>query len=67
MMHIGTYHNAREASISEGTTPFKSFLITELSGKDIKDKIIEAKSIPNPLTALSAKLLAENRMPFYLF
>ena len=30
---------------------------------DIKDNIIDAKKIPNPLTALSAKLLAENKTP----
>ena len=66
IMHIGTYHKAKEASISGGTTPFRSSLITELSGKDINDKIIEAKNIPNPLTALSAKLLAENKIPYSL-
>tara|TARA_B110000093_G_scaffold41081_1_gene43744 strand:+ start:130 stop:255 length:126 start_codon:yes stop_codon:yes gene_type:complete len=41
---MGTYQRAKDARISAGTTPFNSSLITELSGKDIKDKIMDANN-----------------------
>ena len=63
MIQIGIYHKAKSARTSLGTMPLSSFLITELSGNEIKDNIIPAKVKPKPLTALSAKLLAEKRIP----
>ena len=63
MMQMGMYHKARSARISLGTVPSNCSLITELSGKEIRDNIMPAKVSPKPLTALSAKLRAEKRIP----
>ena len=63
---MGIYQRAKSARMSLGTVPFNCSLITELSGKDISDKIMPAKVSPKPLTALSAKLRAEKRIPSYL-
>ena len=63
MMHIGTYQRARFARISEGTCPLKFSLISLLLGKEIIERIAPPKVKPHPLTALSAKDLAEKRLP----
>ena len=60
---MGTYHRAKLAKIVSGTIPLYVSLITEDSGKAIKVRIKPANVRPKPLTALSAKLLAENKTP----
>ena len=66
IIHMGIYQRAKSARMSLGTVPFNCSLITELSGKDISDKIMLAESQPKPLTALSAKLRELKKYQFPL-